>query len=339
MIGSPAPSGSAGRPPRLDSNAIRRARGAKAAVDPWRPIAVWDEEEVSAPGRTVVCRVVLLAGAECPFTCAMCDLWRHTLDRPTPPGALPAQIEAALGHAAGSVPGLVMAAPSWIKLYNASNFTDPRAVPVADRARIAALVDRFERVIVETHPRLVDDSLERFARSIGGRLEVALGLETIHPDILPWLNKQMTPGDFAAACRRLEAADIDTRAFVLLGLPGLTEGESVDAAIDAARFAAEAGCRQVSLIPTRPGNGSLDRLAEAGFFAPVSAAAAEVALAGAICAVPEACLVALDLWDWERLAGACEGCRGPRRARIEGMNRGRVILPAATLECGCRHGM
>ena len=335
MIGSDGPSGSIGRLPRLDSGAIRRARGAKALVDPWLPIAVWDEDEVAAPGTSIVCRVVLLAGAECPFTCAMCDLWRHTLDSPTPSGALPAQIEAALAH----VPAAAASEPRWIKLYNASNFTDPRAVPVADRPRIAALVASFERVIVETHPRLVDDSLDDFARSIGGRLEVALGLETIHPAVLPWLNKQMTPGDFAAACRRLEAADIDTRAFVLLGLPGVTEGESVDAAIAAACFAAEAGCRQVSLIATRPGNGSFDRLAADGSFAPVSAAAAEAALAGAIGAVSEKCLVAFDVWDWERLAGTCEACRGPRRGRIEGMNRGRVILPAAAIDCGCRHGM
>ena len=337
MSGSSTRPGSPGRLPDPDSGTIRRARGAKTPVDPWLPNAVWDEEEVEAPGRTVTCRVVLLAGAECPFTCAMCDLWRHTLDGPTPPGALPAQIEEALAWAS---PGSARPGPEprWIKLYNASNFTDPRAVPTADSARIAALVASFDRVIVETHPRLVDDSLGDFARSIGGRLEVALGLETIHPDVLPWLNKQMTPGDFAIACRRLHAADIDSRAFVLLGLPGLTEAESVDAAIAAASFAAEAGCRQVSLIPTRVGNGHLDRLAATGVFEPISSAAAEAGLAGAIAALPEGCLVALDLWDWERLSGHCARCRGPRRARIEGMNRGRVILPSAPTPCGCRHG-
>jgi len=339
MIGPAASSGGTGRLVRLDSGAIRRARGAKAPVDPWRPIAVWDEEEVTAPFQTVVCRVVLLAGAECPFTCAMCDLWRHTLDRPTPPGALPAQIEAALAHAPAIASAAAGPEPRWIKLYNASNFTDPRAVPVVDRPRIAALVESFERVIVETHPRLVDDSLEYFAHSIGGTLEVALGLETIHPGILPWLNKQMTPGDFAAACERLQAADIDTRAFVLLGLPGLTVVESVAAAIAAARFAAKAGCRQVSLIPTRPDNGFLDRLAADGSFVPVTAGAAEAALAGSLAGLPADCLVTLDLWDWDRLAGHCAECRAERRARIDQMHRARALLPPAPLDCGCRHGL
>lgn len=336
MIHPDALSDQADRLMTPDSVAVRRARGAKSAVDPWRPIAVWDEKELVAPFETVDCRVVLLTGAECPFTCAMCDLWRHTLTGPTPPGALPAQIEAALAQAP-AIPALP--GPRWIKLYNASNFTDPRAVPVVDRPRIAALVDRFERVVVEIHPRLVDDSLEHFARSIGGRLEVALGLETIHPVILPWLNKQMTPADFAAACTRLEAADIDARAFVLVGLPGLDEPASIDAAIAAARFAAAAGCRHVSLIPTRSGNGFLDRLAADGSFVPVTAGAAEAALAGSLLTVPTDCLVTLDLWDWDGMAGHCGECRAARRARIEQMHRARALLPPSPLDCGCRHGL
>jgi radical SAM enzyme (TIGR01210 family) len=339
MIRPDAPFGHADRLMDPDSASVRQARGAKAAVDPWRPIAVWDEEEVAGPFETVDCRVVLLAGAECPFTCAMCDLWRHTLAGPTPPGALPAQIEAALARAPAIPPMAAGPEPRWIKLYNASNFTDPRAVPVVDRPRIAALVDRFERVIIETHPRLVDGSLHDFARSIGGRLEVALGLETIHPVVLPWLNKQMTPADFAAACARLRAADIDARAFVLVGLPGLDAPASIDAAIDAARFAAVAGCRHVSLIPTRSGNGFFDRLAADGSFVPVTAGAAEAALAGSLAAVAADCLVTLDLWDWDRMAGHCGECRAARRARIERMHRARALLPLSPLDCGCRHGL
>jgi hypothetical protein len=318
----------------LSSAAIRQARGPKQRVDPWRPIAVWDEEEVAGPGQGVACRVVLLAGAECPFTCAMCDLWRHTLDGPTPIGALPAQIAAALALP----PAAGLGSARWIKLYNASNFTDARAVPPADLPRIAALVGGFGRVIVETHPRLVDGTLTAFAGRLGGTLEVALGLETIDAGTLPWLNKQMTPDDFAAACGRLGDFCIDVRAFVLLGLPGRCEEASIDAAIDAAGFAAAAGCRHVSLIPTRSGNGTIDRLAASGHFAPVSAAAAESALAGALDSVPAGCLVTLDGWDWDRLSGHCDLCRAPRRARIERMNRARARLPPCPLDCGCRHG-
>lgn len=331
MSGAAVSSGG-GPPEVLDAAAIRRARGPRQPVDPLRPNAVWDEEEVAGPDETVPCRVVLLAGAECPFTCAMCDLWRHTLEGPTPIGALPTQIARALREPAPLGP------PRWIKLYNSSNFTDPRAVPREDRAAIAGLVRGFDRVVVETHPRLADDSLGAFAAAIGGRLEVALGLETVHSRFLPWLNKQMTPADFRAACRRLGGWGIDTRAFVLLGLPGIAEEESIVAAVEAARFAAESGCRHVSLVPTRPGNGILDRLAAERRFEPVSAAAAERALAAVLGLLPPATLVTLDCWDWDRMAGQCDRCRSARRGRVERMNRMQVVTPQETPGCGCPHG-
>ena len=46
------------------------------------------EEERRPDGRIERALTVFLAGAECPFTCSFCDLWRCTIDGPTPPGAL-----------------------------------------------------------------------------------------------------------------------------------------------------------------------------------------------------------------------------------------------------------
>ncbi len=79
------------------------------------------EDERSANGGGVERAVtVFLAGAECPFTCSFCDLWRWTLDGPTPPGALPTQLVHALQSLAPPI-------PNRLKLYNASNFFDRRA--------------------------------------------------------------------------------------------------------------------------------------------------------------------------------------------------------------------
>lgn len=309
--------------------AVRASRGPKASVDPTLPAGVEDETEVAAPGVSVRSRVVFLVGAECPFTCAMCDLWRHTLDGPTPPGALPAQLRAAL-----SLPTRSGGPPTWVKLYNASNFTDPRAVPPDDLPEIAALVADFERVVVETHPSLVDGSLPRFAAALGGRLEVAMGLETADPDRLRRLGKGMTRDDFASAAARLVAQGIDVRAFVLVGLPDCDDAAALDLALDAVRFAAAAGARHVSLIPTRPGNGHLDRLAAAGRFRPVAAATAEAALERALAASPRS-LVTLDLWDWPLLAGQCDACRAPRAARIAAMNLAQRPLDRPAVACGC----
>ena len=39
------------------------------------------------------------------------------------------------------------------------------------------LVSPFERVVVECHPRLIDDRCEEFDAKLDGQLEVAMGLE------------------------------------------------------------------------------------------------------------------------------------------------------------------
>lgn len=323
------PSAGAGPSEVALAAAVRAARGPKAAVDPLRPAGVWDEAEVAGPGETVPTRVVLLTGAECPFTCTTCDLWRHTLDGPTPAGALPAQLRSALALPPGS-----HGPARWIKLYNASNFTDPRAVPPEDLPAIAALVSPFERVVVETHPKLVGETLPRFAAAIDGRLEVAMGLETADPDRLRALGKGMSRDDFAGAAAKLRAWGIAVRAFVLLGLPDCDDAEALQSALDSVRFAAQAGARHVSLVPLRPGNGHLDRLAAEGRFRPVSAVTAEAATVEALASSPGA-IVTLDLWDWGRLSGQCDACRPAREARVASMNLSQRPLPPLPRPCRC----
>ncbi|HEV7785511.1 MAG TPA: radical SAM protein, partial [Thermoanaerobaculia bacterium] len=75
---------------------IRSLRDPKQRVDPWEPLGhVWEEER-EPDGRLLPALTIFLAGAECPFTCVYCDLWRATLDTATPPASLPIQIRKAL---------------------------------------------------------------------------------------------------------------------------------------------------------------------------------------------------------------------------------------------------
>ena len=77
-----------------------------------------------------------------------------------------------------------------LKLYNAGSFFDPRAVPEADYDGIAARLAGFTHVIVESHPALVGArtwTASRRARAgvapeAPPALEVAMGLETAHPE-------------------------------------------------------------------------------------------------------------------------------------------------------------
>lgn len=327
-------SGPAGRGPRapgaLSTREIRALRGPKERVDPWAaPPALLEQERLPGGSGTAPALTVLLAGAECPFTCVFCDLWRHTLNGPTPPGALLAQLELALAaHPGLDLPRTV------VKLYNASNFFDDLAAPPADRAGLARRLAGARRVVVECHPRLVGAECFTFARALadgGAETEVALGLETVHPGALARLNKGMDLADFGAAAARLRERGIAVRAFVQVGLPLIPREEAVDWAVASVAHALEAGAEHVALIPTRGGNGALELLAERGEFAPPSLADLERALERAL-ELPltrAGAVVTADLWDLERFA-RCRSCLPARRERLRRMNLTGQLEPVVT---------
>lgn len=309
---------------------IRALRPGRADVDANQPIGLrWDVERgVTVERRRVL--TVFLAGAECPFTCLFCDLWQHTLDGPTPPGALPRQLALALESAGGAL-GEIDARAA-IKLYNASNFFDPRAVPPQDDGALSDLCAPFARVTVETHPRLVGDRTARLAESLDGRLEIAMGLETIHPQVFPRLNKGMELAHFETSVAWARERGIGVRAFVLVGLPWVPPGDFATWAIRTARYAASLQVDRVSLIPLRRGNGILDDLASNGDLGPVRFEHVEEALEGALTECGEAMIVDADLWDID-LPGTCPRCVGPRTERLNEANLHQVMAPAVSCDC------
>jgi len=306
----------------VTSQWIRSLRAPKRRVDPWEPLGHLWEEERTQDGRLQPALTVFLAGAECPFTCVFCDLWRQTLDGSTPPGALPTQLRRALA-AAGQARKRTA-----LKLYNASNFFDPRAVPPGDEPELLELVAPFCRVTVECHPRLVGDRCLRFAERLAGSLEVALGLETVHPQALARLNKEMTLADFDRAAAILHGAGIGLRAFVLVAPPFVPPDEAVEWAVRSAEHAFAQGAERVSLIPVRGGNGAMEALREAGDFTPPRLDQLEEALERYLAL--EQGIVTADLWDARRLA-SCAACSDQRLARLETMNR--TGLPKPRLAC------
>lgn len=290
-------------------------RGAKAALDPARAYAAVFERELDSSGALAPTSVVFITNKECPFRCAMCDLWVHTLDARIAPGLVPAQIAAALE----SLPPARQ-----VKLYNAGSFFDPDAIPPEDDEAIAGLVRRMDRVIVEAHPAFLTgvhgERCLRFRDRLEGTLEVAIGLETAHPGVLQRLNKGMTVETFQRAADFLGDHGIALRVFVLLRPPSLTEDEGVEWACRSIDVAAACGATACSVIPTRGGEqprvSSLERAIEYGI-------AARDASSGM--------RVFADLWDIERFFDcACS----PRRAeRLREMNRTQRV--EAPVECRC----
>lgn len=232
-------------------------RGPRPRHDPWRFQAVAVDDEITEQGTVARVGTVFLTGRECPWRCVMCDLWRSTTPEDTPAGAIPAQI----GEARRTWRERDEAV-SRLKLYNASNFFDPSAVPDGDYAGIAAQVAGLEQVVVESHPSLVGDRVDRFRDALGPvSLEVAMGLETAHPGALEALNKRMTTDDFAQAAAGLKRRGVSLRVFLLIYPPFVPLDEQDRWLLKSVAFAEECGAEVISLIPARGGNGAMEALA------------------------------------------------------------------------------
>jgi archaeosine synthase beta-subunit len=273
-------------------------------------------------GEMVPVATVFLTNRECPFRCVMCDLWRNTLEESVPEGAIAAQIR----HALGRLPPA-----RHLKLYNAGSFFDPRAIPPAEYAEIARLAASFERVIVEAHPAFVGPHCLELRALLAGQLEVAMGLETAHPEVLARLNKRMTLEQFRRAAQFLAEAGIALRVFILVRPPWLSEAEGVEWAMRSLDFAFGCGASVCTLIPTRAGNGAMEVLAAAGEYAPPALASVEAALEYGL--RQGAGRVFADLWDIQQFA-RCPTCSPTRIARLEAMNAMQAV-PAPVLCPNC----
>ena len=115
-------------------------------------------------------------------------------------GAIPAQVAAARQDASSRGGDAV----TQIKLYNAGSFFDPRAVPESDYDAIAAGARRAgaggrripsgagrpPRRTCSLDPRSPGHAARSGDSAV--QLEVAMGLETVHPEALERLHKRMT---------------------------------------------------------------------------------------------------------------------------------------------------
>ena len=303
---------------------IRSLRPPKHRFDPYSAHGAIVESERRPGDRIERALTVFLAGAECPFTCSFCDLWRWTVDGPTEPGALARQLRAVLDSVEGP-------SPDRLKLYNASNFFDPRAVPAEDVREIAKMSASFGAVTVESHANTIGPSTLSFARQIPGRLEVAVGLETIHPAAATQLNKRLDLGRFDRAAGFLSENRVDIRVFVLLGAPYVDAGESVEWTMRTVEYAVKRGASIVSIIPVRGGNGELERLEALGHFKRPTLSQLEDALDG--CLQFKSAAITADVWDAERLT-ACEHCKPKRIERLRVVNlKGHSEPRVACTEC------
>ena len=304
---------------------ILSQRPERNVLDPRRPYAFFVEEECSATKEVLPVATVFLTNRECPWRCVMCDLWRNTLTESVPAGAIPEQIDYALAQ---------LPPARQIKLYNSGSFFDRKAIPAEDYSAIAARVRSFERTIVESHPALVGDACLKFRDLLSSQLEVAMGLETVHPEVLDRLNKRMTLDQFSAAAEFLRSNAIDLRVFILVQPPFMRPEEALYWTERSLDFAFDCGATAATLIPTRGGNGAMETLERQGEFAPprleIVEAAAEYGSG------LNKGRVFVDLWDMLAKHVACPDCHAVRVARLREMNLKQCVL--ARIVCSSCEG-
>jgi archaeosine synthase beta-subunit len=306
----------------IDNRLVEEYRPAKEKLDPFRPYLWLHEEERQEDGELKRVNTIFLTNRECPFKCTMCDLWRHTLDEPTPKGAIPAQIK----YAHKRLPEADV-----VKLYNSGNFFDGKAIPREDYHAIVNQLSGYEHVIVENHPKLIGDFIPEFRDLLNGTFEIAMGLESIHPVVMPKLNKQITLENYRKASEYLVSEGIDVRAFILLNPPFLTDvRENIEWCLKTVEFAFDCGASVCSIIPTRDGNGIMEKLREDGEYIPPSLAAFEEVFDRALSL--KRGRVFADLWDLEKFSD-CGKCFETRKQRMHLMNLEQEVLPSAKCVC------
>ncbi len=307
--------------PELTGRWILSCRGEKNSVDPLKPYAWLVEKERTISGKVEDVVTIFLTNRECPFHCLMCDLWKNTTDYTVPGGAVPEQIEWALNR---------LPEAKHIKLYNSGSFFDTKAIPEKDYWRIASITNHFKTVIIESHPSLINEKCLAFRDMLKSDLQVAMGLETVNPEILAKLGKQMTAEDFRNSAGFLARNDISTRAFILLRTPFMTEEEGIFWAERSIDFVFSSGAGCCTVIPVRGGNGAMEKLQEKGLFSPPSIKSLEKVLEYGIGLNKG--LVFADTWDL-KLFSECHKCTDRRISRLSEMNLSQEIVPAVNCSC------
>jgi hypothetical protein len=305
----------------IDDRWILSKRGGKNAVDPRKPYAWLVEKERTASGIIENTAVIFLTNRECSYHCLMCDLWKNTTDFSLPAGVIPEQIAWALKQ---------LPEARNLKLYNSGSFFDERAIPEEDYKSIASLVENFETVIVESHPRLINEKCLNFRDMLKPDLQIALGLETVHTAVLRKLNKQMTLEDFRNSVSYLTQHGILSRAFILLRPPFLSESEGIFWAERSIDFAFGAGVECCTVIPVRAGNGAMDLLMEKNYFTQPDIRSLETVLEYGIRL--NAGRVFADVWDLDTFS-SCKKCIDKRTDRLIDLNLSQIVT--SQIRCTC----
>ena len=223
--------------------------------------AIWTEKDM-AGGETVDALVVIMRTSGCCWAksgsggCTMCGYRTASLASVTEDD-LNAQIDQVLARYKGQ---------PFVKIFTSGSFFDPAEIPVAVRERVFREFAGCRRLLVESRPEFVTDSL---VATLPKNMTVALGLESSDEEVLrTCINKGFTAQQSKAAGERLKAAGLMVRTYLLLKPPFLSERGGIDDAVSSARFA-DPFSDEISINPLNIQHGTyVERLWKRGDFRP-----------------------------------------------------------------------
>lgn len=227
---------------------VDRAKRPPRDHDTTRPVASWTEQEI-LEGERVEAFVAILRTRGCYWSirsgCSMCGYFNDTVPGGVNQEDLSIQWQSLMGSYQGQ---------PLVKLYTSGSFIDAGELDPKLQLRFVQEVAKggARKVMVESLPEFVHErTLTPLVEAMGeGTFEVALGLESANEEVLAkCVNKKLTRQGFRRACEAALKAGISLKAYVLLKPPFLTEAAAISDAVEAARFAAECGCKTVSLNP------------------------------------------------------------------------------------------
>jgi uncharacterized Fe-S cluster-containing MiaB family protein len=135
---------------------------------------------------------------------------------------------------------------------------------------------------------------------------------------------------FRDAAAALVARGVAVRVFLLISPPFVPEPEQDDWLRRSLDVSFESGASVVSLVPTRAGNGAIDRLSDLGLFRTPVLDDIERSIELSLVHARGRGRVFVDLWDLERFA-SCPQCLASRRQRLHAMNLEQDVAPR--LQC------
>ena len=220
-----------------------------------------------------------------------------------------------------------------MKLYNAAAFRHARGTEADSEGVAEALqVCRGDRRIA---PALVgrtsiDSSRRSSVIGINGMSASRVAMGGTGTDAM-LVEQRFTLERFAEAAKALDDRGVALRVFLLISPPFIPSHEQDAWLLHSIDAAFSCGASVVSLVPTRPGNGAIERLATAGWFRAPHLEDIERSCVGPGHGGSWTSFV--DAWDLERFA-QCSHCTGARRDRLQDMNLEQIVLP----QCPCPAG-